>query len=514
MGRLIGSAVVADDLVADPDAMWKRGYDAPDPDPSGSPEPDDAPRAWFASYGRTSTGLVAQPPEATTAEPDPATDPSAPLSFDTEAPAVPRGTLGVDARRWPIARLAVAGLAVAGLAVAAGSVVWQGTDGDDAGPDDRLASIPPTATPAWSAVLGTGGVNGVVGTRSTIVVLESVTNDLVGLIAASGIERWRVNTAPSNSIATLDRAGGVAVVLVERGTGDRSVSAYDVESGERLWRENGFDRSSYTVFAGSLYRLAVGDTDLVVERLDPRSGAVLTALGLEILSSGWSHVATTRDEFVEVFDLETLERVAGPVSGRDVVAASAVDGRVVGLGDDGTVRVYSSTGVEVASLQISIEQPDVFDVTNTPEPVLLVLADSEIVGYSLTDDRVAQVWRSGPVQVNEVTDVGDHTYAVVQTVAAAGPNGGPVRVIDAATGDTVAQPSGGSRVQLGDDGFVVEITDDEGVRVAIEAYGYDGERRWRFDLTVDQQDLFLVDGAMVVVASDFVADTSTLTYLH
>jgi hypothetical protein len=189
------------------------------------------------------------------------------------------------------------------------------------------------------------------------------------------------------------------------------------------------------------------------------------------------------------------------------------DGRVIGLGRDATIRLYGSTGNELSSLQTSTDQPDLFDITHTSDPMLLVMADREIVGYSLTGDQISQVWRTGSVQVNEITDVGDHTYAVVQAVVATGPNGGPVRVVDAATGDAVAEPSGGSRVQLGDDGFVVEITDDEGAREAIEAYGYDGERRWRFDLARDQQDLFLVDGAMVVVASDFVADTSTLTYL-
>ncbi len=82
------------------------------------------------------------------------------------------------------------------------------------------------------------------------------------------------------------------------------------------------------------------------------------------------------------------------------------------------------------------------------------------------------------------------------------------------TGEAVAEPVGGNWVRLGRDGFVVEITDDTGVREAIEAYGYDGIQRWRFDLAREQQDLFLVDGAMVVVASDTAAQTSTLTYLN
>ena len=68
------------------------------------------------------------------------------------------------------------------------------------------------------------------------------------------------------------------------------------------------------------------------------------------------------------------------------------------------------------------------------------------------------------------------------------------------TGDAVAAPRGGSSVRLGRDGFVVEITDAEGVREAIEAYGYDGVQRWRFDLAREQQGVFLVDGAMIVVA--------------
>jgi hypothetical protein len=510
MGRLVGSAVVADESVADPDAMWKRGYHAPGlADADGSPEPDDEPRAWFASYGQTVTGLVAEAPEPTTGAPELTTEPPGPLAFDTATGDAPRRSRGVGARRR-----VVAGLTVGALAVVVGGVVWQDGRADDIESDDRLPSIPTEATPAWTAVLDTGGVNGVIGTRSTVVALESVTNDLVGLTATSGVERWRVNTAPSNSIATLERAGSAVIVRVERSTGERSVAAYDLESGERLWREDGFGRTSFTVFLGGIYRLPLGDTDLVVERLDPRTGAAINAVGSELLSSGWAHVATTRDGLVEVFDLQTLERVAGPVADGDMIAASVADGRVVGLGHDATVRIYGSTGDEQSSLQISIDQPDLFDVTNTSEPVLLVAADAAIVGYSLTGDRISEVWRMGPVVLNEITEVGDRTYIVMQTVAAAGANDAGVRIVDAATGDEVAQHSRESSVQLGNDGFVVGITDDDGEREAIEAYGYDGERRWQFDLAVDQQDLFLVDGAMVVVASDFVTDTSILTYLN
>ena len=98
------------------------------------------------------------------------------------------------------------------------------------------------------------------------------------------------------------------------------------------------------------------------------------------------------------------------------------------------IRLYGSTGDELSSLQITVDQPEQFDVTDSSEPMLLVMGDREIVGYSLSGDRIAQVWRTGPVQVNEITDVGEHTYAVVQTVVAAGPNGGPVRVVDTADG--------------------------------------------------------------------------------
>jgi hypothetical protein len=187
---------------------------------------------------------------------------------------------------------------------------------------------------------------------------------------------------------------------------------------------------------------------------------------------------------------------------------------VIGLGRDATIRLYGSAGDQLSSLQTTVDRPVQFDVTDTSEPMLLVMADREIVGYSLADDRITQGWRSGPVEVYEITDVGEHTYAVVQTVVAAGPHGGPVRVVDAMTGESVAVPRGGGSVRLGRDGFVVEIIDDDGVRQSIEAYGYDGVQRWHFDLARDQQDMFLVDGAMVVVASDQNTRTSTLTYLN
>ena len=505
---------MADEPVADADAMWKPGYSAPSDDcGSDDPEGGVASRDWFAHYGRSEPAGTAD--QAALPVPDPAllpaTEEPAELPDDADATddaadddaAIPRDR---TARRLLVATLAMA-------VVAVGGVVWRIGHEDAADGRHRLASIPERAVPTWIAELDTGHITGVIGTRSTVVVLELVTNDLVGLAAESGMELWRVNAAPSRSIAQLEEVAGAALVLVEESGGDRSIAGYDLDSGERLWREDGLDRSAFVAFQGSIYRLPGGVTDVAIERLDPRTGDGLNALASQLSSVGWAHAATVRDDFVEVFDLQSLERVAGPIAIGDVAAASAVDGRVVGLGRDATIRLYAATGDELSSLQITVDRPEQFDVTSSSEPMLLVMADQEIVGYSLAGDRISQVWRAGPVQVTEITDVGDHTYAVVQTVVAAGPNGGPVRVVDTTTGDAVAEPRGGSWVRLGRDGFVVEITDDQGVREAIEAYGYDGDQRWRYDLSREQQGVFLVDGAMVIVASDTATQKSTLTYL-
>jgi hypothetical protein len=504
---------VADEPGVDPDAMWKPGYFAP-PDEAVGDDPggDDAPREWFADYGRTGAQVAAAEPQ-----PQPVTDlppvmDLAPLKAPGDDVAgVPERANG-PRRDRTARRLLVAALAM--VVVGAGGVLWQiNRDGATLG-RHQLASIPERAVPAWTAELETGHVTGVVGTRSTIVVLELVSNDLVGLAADSGAERWRVNVAPSRSIANLEEVDGAAIVLVEESGGNRSIAAYDLDSGERLWNEDGFGRSAFVTFQGSIYRLPAGITDVAIERLDPRTGAGLNALATQLASVGWAHASTAHDDFVEVFDLQTLDRVAGPIAIGQVVAASAFEGRVVGLGPDATIRLYGSTGDELSSLQTTVDRPEQFDVANGAEPMLLVMADQEIVGYSLAGDRIEQVWRTGPVQVNEITDVGEHTYAVVQAVVAAGPNGGPVRVVDTVTGEAVAEPTDGNWVQLGRNGFVVEINDDEGLRVAIEAYGYDGVRRWRYDLDRAQQGLFLVDGAMVLVASDSTAQTSTVTYLN
>jgi hypothetical protein len=485
--------------------MWKPGYVAP-PDHAEGDDPGgtDAPREWFAEFRRTGGDVATEAPQPVVAQ----TPPPSPPDEDAGVPDAANGRRRDRTAR----RLLVAVLAM--VVVGVGGVVWH-INRDDAVPGrHRLASIPDRAVPAWIAELDTGHVTGVVGTRSTIVALELVTNDLVGLAADSGAERWRVNVAPSRSVARLEEVDGAAIVLVEESGGNRSIAAYDLESGERLWNEDGFGRSAFVTFQGSIYRLPGGITNVAIERLDPRTGEGLNALGPQLASVGWAHASTARDDSVEVFDLQTLDRVAGPIAIGDVVAASAFEGRVVGLGRDATIRLYGSTGDELSSLQTTVDRPEQFDVTDGEEPMLLVMAGQEIVAYALAGDRISQVWRTGPVQVNEITDVGEHTYAVVQAVVAAGPNGGPVRVVDTLTGEAVAEPTGGNWVQLGRDGFVVEIIDDEGLRVAMEAYGYDGVQRWRYDLQREQQGLFLVDGAMVLVASDPADQTSTLTYLN
>ncbi len=204
-------------------------------------------------------------------------------------------------------------------------------------------SIPERGVPTWTAELDTGHVTGVIGTRSTIAVLELVTNDLVGLSAASGTERWRVHAAPSHSIAQLEEVDGAAIVLVEESTGDRSIAAYDLDSGERLWREDGLDRVGLRGLPGQ--RLpAPGGCHRRRDRAPrpARPARVSTPLASQLSSVGWSHASTVRDDFVEVFDLQTLERVGGPIAIGDVVAASAFGDRVVGLGrdaDDPAVRL-------------------------------------------------------------------------------------------------------------------------------------------------------------------------------
>ncbi len=82
------------------------------------------------------------------------------------------------------------------------------------------------------------------------------------------------------------------------------------------------------------------------------------------------------------------------------------------------------------------------------------------------------------------------------------------------TGEAVAPPSGGSSVRLGRDGFVVEITDDEGVREASRPTGTTACDGGGSTSPASSKGVFLVDGAMVVVASDQTTQKSTLTYLN
>ena len=194
----------------------------------------------------------------------------------------------------------------------------------------------------------------------------------------------------------------------------------------------GSTASAFVCLQGSIYRRPGGVTDVAIERLDPRTGDGLTRslLSCRALAGRTLHGPRRLRRGLRP---AVLERVAGPIAIGDVAAASAVNGRVVGLGRDATIRLYAPTGDELSSLQITVDRPEQFDVTSGSEPMLLVMADQEIVGYSLAGDRISQVWRTGPVQVNEITDVGDHTYAVVQTVVAA-VDGGPVRVVDTRTG--------------------------------------------------------------------------------
>ena len=223
---------MGDEPVADPDAMWKPGYSAP----AGQGEPDDPagdgePREWFANYGRTEAAAAAEP----TASPIRRRNrhrcsPSTAWRSPPASPTTPRDR---TARRLLVATLAVA-------VVAVGGVVWQiGRRRVRPRPASSSPRSPSAAVPTWIAELDTGHVTGVIGTRSTIVVLELVTNDLVGLSADSGQERWRVNAAPSHSIAQLEEVDGAAIVLVEESTGDRSIAAYDLESGERCGARTG-----------------------------------------------------------------------------------------------------------------------------------------------------------------------------------------------------------------------------------------------------------------------------------
>jgi hypothetical protein len=299
----------------DTDAMWRPGYVAPGEDAGhDGPSVGDTSREWFADYRRTDTGVDA-------GNAPPAPDPMLRAGPDDDSPTTEDASTelasGSPRVRTP-RRIVLA--AVAMTAVGIVGVAWQVSDDEAAVDRHRLASIPTRAVPAWTAELETGHVSGVVGTQSMVVVLELVTNDLVGLAAESGTERWRVNAAPSRSIARLEEVAGAAIVLVEESSGNRWIASYDIESGERMWREDSVGRSAFVTFQGSIYRLPGGVTDVAIERIDPRTGLGLNALGSQLASVGWAHASTARDDAVEVFDLQTLERVAGPIAIGDVVA--------------------------------------------------------------------------------------------------------------------------------------------------------------------------------------------------
>ena len=439
---------MGDEPGADPDAMWKPGYSAP-ADDGRTRRPGTGRRRRGSGSPTTAGPTAAAAAEATEPVPDRPAPAPAPLTRHRR-------------RRWPDdARRTRDGPAAIAPLAGCSSPRWRSPSSPSAASSGRsatttsadgrhrLASIPTAAVPTWIAVLDTGHITGVIGTRSTIVVLELVTNDLVGLAADSGAERWRVNAAPSHSIAQLEEVDGAAIVLVEESTGDRSIAAYDLESGERhvargrarpvdLRRVPGEhlpaprrchrrrDRAARPANrrGPQRARVAVVERRLGARRHGPRRlrrglrpADPRTRRRPDRRSATWSrHPRSTVGSWVSV---------ATPRSGSTARRATSCR------------RCRSrSTG------------PNCSTSRTAPEPMLLVMADQEIVGYSLTGDRIAQVWRTGPVQVNEITDVGDHTYAVVQTVVAAGPNGGPVRVVDTVTGEAVAEPIGGNWVRL------------------------------------------------------------------
>ena len=355
---------MADEPVADPDAMWKAGYLAPaDEGETDDPGGDDAATAVVRQLRPARSPVAAGPQLA--ARDRTAAVPICARRTGEEVETPRRPADGPSRSHWPtVARRRAWRWS---SSTAGGICVGSDRDATASAPGHQPRRRSPNApAPAWTAELDTGHVTGVIGTRSTIVVLELVTNDLVGLSADSGAERWRVQRRAfaQHRPTRGGRRGG------DRARRGEHRQPFDRGLRPRIGRAvvaRGWVRPRRPSLPtkGSIYRLPAGVTDVAIERLDPRTGEGLNAARVAVLERRLGARGDGR---------RRLRRGLRPADSRTRRGPDRHRRRGRGIGvrrpggrvsdETPTIRLYGSTGDELSSLQTTVDRPEQFDVTN------------------------------------------------------------------------------------------------------------------------------------------------------
>jgi hypothetical protein len=222
---------------------------------------------------------------------------------------------------------------VAAVAVAVTAVAFSLVRDRDSGDSSALDRIPTQIRERWTVTLDQP-VGVVTGTDRVIVAHAGA--ELVTLDAASGTERWRV-PAPSD-VGAVQMIDGV-VVFQDLSRGDESLTAFDVDDGDRLWSRALRRAPAVTLTGDSVVipGFSAGGMVSSVELVDPRTGRRLAAFEGEEITMSSTAIRRRVDDVVEWYDRDTFDL-------RD-----RVDLASLGLGHLRTAGAPTDAGLVVAT---------------------------------------------------------------------------------------------------------------------------------------------------------------------
>ena len=417
----------------------------------------------------------------------------------------------VPRARWWVG----AGLLVLGAAAAvAGFVSLVGDDEDPPADDGSRLQQPRLAAgadPTWSVDLAGEYPGSAVATDDLVLVAEwqeGGDRSFVALGRDDGTERWRYEFPRGESPQPIFEAHAIdpTVTVLAASRSENTWHGLDPSSGEPVWDLTETDDVRYLPLGGRLIR--VSDEGLAV--VDPLDGRVAWTVGdpgnEARFADGRVNAGTATS--IDLYDSISFEPIVGPVDvGRPIGVATESGELLFALDPEGTTLfAFDADGTELDSLELDGPgtRRTLLDVSDG-EPKVLVGEREDDSVIALVDGTLTRVG-ANPAAGGELRRVDGHSYELVDVAEA------PYSIVALPSGETtIAFPAGTTPFALGDGLVVADCPDpDVGDSCTFEAYGFDGDLRWRLPVASAlglSNPTFVEGGTLTVVPREDGGDT-------
>jgi hypothetical protein len=356
--------------------------------------------------------------------------------YPTRHPVPTRRPVWRPRTRWFVA--AAAGVTVV---VGAAAIAWPRDDATAAVADARL---PTSVAPRWTTTVP-GQVWDLTATDDVVLAAAHGSQlQITALSAATGAELWS-RRGDDAALAAVGVIGDTALFLSSPTRGDDDLVGLDARTGAERWRRPQLAKDSTVMIGGHhlvVTRSAIGPPARIagVDLIDPRDGSVRASIDGPDVRLGRDDVQVRDGDTFDVYDLDTFERTAHlavpALAGAAATLARADHGTVAIAGDRALLLGTDGTVVDEVTLHVTepITAPVAFGFGNR----VATRVGQTLTVLELDGGRMRTAW-SRDVQVLDATFDGIRPLLAVAPAGAADQSVAdvPIDVVDANTGERV-----------------------------------------------------------------------------